>query len=70
MKPRTALILTGKPEQARKSQHIADLLEACQGRPLRPGVYNVVVRHDSWCNLLVDLGPCNCRPDIEITEAR
>ncbi len=69
MKSQKVLILTDKPERARTSQHLADLLEACQGRPLTPGVYSVVIRHDSWCLLLANHGPCNCKPDIEITEA-
>lgn len=69
MKPQKAIIFTNKPERVRSSQHLADLLDACQSRPLPPGVYNVLVRHDSWCRLLADRGPCNCRPDIEVTEA-
>ena len=69
MKPRKALILTDKPERVRTSQHLADLLNACQSRPLRPGLYNVLVRHDFWCRLLANRGSCSCRPDIEITEA-
>jgi hypothetical protein len=70
MKPQKALILTDKPERVQTSQHLADLLEACQRRPLRPGVYSVVVCHNPWCLLLANRGPCNCQPDIEIVEAR
>jgi len=64
------VILTDKPERARTSNHLADLLAATQERPLSPGVYSAVVRHDSWCSLLNDRGPCDCQPDIEIEEAR
>lgn len=63
--PKT-LLVTDKPERASKSQHVADLLDAYRNRPFPPGVYNVLVRHDSWCRLLNNRGPCNCHPDIEI----
>jgi len=61
-----AIVLTDKPERARKSCHLADLLDAYQAHPFPPGVYNVLVRHDAWCALLKNRGPCNCNPDIEI----
>ena len=58
--------LTDTPSQAGLGQHLTDLLDAYQARPLAPGVYDVAVRHDSWCKLLKQRGPCNCNPDIEI----
>jgi hypothetical protein len=61
-----AIVFTDKPERAQKSRHLADLVDAFQARPFPPGVYNVLVRHDAWCNLLKNRGPCNCSPDIEI----
>jgi len=62
----TPLVLTGKPERARTSQHLIDLIDAYQARPFPPGVYDVTVRHDPWCALLKNRGPCNCNPDIEM----
>lgn len=62
----TAAVFTGKPERAAQSQHLADLLTAYQHKPFAPGVYAVLVRHDAWCRLLNNRGPCNCHPDIEI----
>ena len=67
---RKALIVTDKPERARGSRHLEDLLAATREHPLGPGVYTALVKHDSWCLLLANRGPCNCKPDIEITEAR
>jgi hypothetical protein len=61
-----AIVLTDKPEHARKGLHLADLVDAYQTRPFPPGVYNVLVRHDTWCSLLKNRGPCNCNPDVEI----
>ena len=62
----TIALLTGKPERAAKSQHLADLIDAHVHKPLAPGVYSVLVRHDAWCRLLNNRGACNCNPDIEI----
>lgn len=60
------LLLTNKPERAAQSQHLTDLLNAYQSKPVAPGVYSVLVRHDAWCRLLNNRGACNCNPDIEI----
>ena len=65
MKKKTAII-TDKPEHVLGS-HIADLLTATRERPLPPGVYTVRVKHDSWCLLLANRGPCDCNPDIEMS---
>jgi len=51
-----------------KSQYMADLLDALHQKPLSPRVYDVEVRHDDWCSLLAESGPCNCNPDIKIKE--
>jgi hypothetical protein len=66
MKKAKTLVITPDPNRARQSQHLADLIDAYRNRPFSPGVYNVLVRHDSWCRLLNNRGPCNCNPDIEI----
>jgi hypothetical protein len=62
----SAIVLTDKPARARDSHHIADLIDAYHARPFPPGVYDVIVRHDSWCALLKNRGSCTCNPDIEI----
>jgi hypothetical protein len=70
MKKRVAII-TDNPERARASNHLHDLLAGLQAQPLPPGrVYSALVRHDSWCALLANRGPCNCNPDLEIAEVR
>ena len=39
-----------------------------QGK-LKPGTVHIIhVRHDSYCDLLNNRGPCNCRPDISQVE--
>lgn len=70
MKPRKTLIVTPYPDRVQGSNHLAALLAATRERPLTPGVYHVLVQHDSWCALLADHGACDCQPDIEIREAR
>lgn len=67
---RKILILTDKPDRARGSHHLADLLTATRERPLSPGVYTVLVKHDAWCTLLKNRGPRNCQPDIEMREVQ
>jgi len=62
----SAIVITDKPARACTSQHLTDLIDAYQARPFPPGVYDVIVRHDSWCALLKNRGPCTCNPDIEI----
>lgn len=66
-KPETVL-LTGNLHRVSGSQHLTDLLDAYQSKPFQPGVYSVLVRHDSWCRLLNNRGACNCNPDIELTD--
>lgn len=34
-----------------------------EGR-LQPGLCEVTVRHDAWCDLLAGKGPCNCEPEV------
>ena len=66
MKKSKSIIIPGKPERARSSTHLADILAAYRARPFSPGVYEAQVYHDSWCALLANRGPCNCNPDIRI----
>lgn len=48
----------------RVQDHIAKA--QAEGR-LKPGnAYTVEVYHDSWCNLLRGIGPCNCVPEVAL----
>lgn len=67
---RKIFIITDKPDRARGINHLADLLIATRERPLSPGVYTVLVKHDAWCTLLKNHDPCTCNPDIEMREVR
>jgi hypothetical protein len=31
---------------------------------MTPGLYEITVRHDSWCDLMAGRGPCNCDPAV------
>jgi hypothetical protein len=35
-----------------------------EGRFAPGNYYEIPVRHDGWCDLLADRGPCNCDPVI------
>lgn len=44
-------------------------LSALAGAPVKPGaIYDIEVRHDSWCDLLLGRGFCNCNPEIAMRE--
>jgi hypothetical protein len=43
---------------------IGPALEAVGAGTLAPGLYEVVVRHESRCDLLAGRGPCNCDPEV------
>jgi hypothetical protein len=32
----------------------------------KPGVFQMNIAHDDWCDLLTGKGDCNCNPDITI----
>jgi hypothetical protein len=35
---------------------------------LPPGHHHLYVMHDSWCDLLNEVGDCNCEPDVAVAE--
>ena len=35
---------------------------------LDPGVVEVDVLHDDWCNVMTGAGQCNCDPDVAIRD--
>jgi hypothetical protein len=44
-------------------------LRALGSGAVKPGhVYVIPVRHDSWCDLLRGIGPCNCDPEVRPPE--
>jgi hypothetical protein len=62
------LIVNPKPEQTKAGNYLTALLAA--GADIAPGtVHHVSIAHDDWCDLLTSRGPCNCTPDIRVTEA-
>ncbi len=51
---------TRRIKKPRKVQRVA----------LPPGVHHLVIKHDDWCDLLNQQGPCTCEPDIEVVAGR
>ena len=35
-----------------------------------PGIYDVQILHDDWCDLLNAKGPCNCEPEVKAPRRR
>jgi hypothetical protein len=62
-----------KQRAAAKHNYSDALLAAAQqafaNGTIKPGqVYEIPVRHDSWCDLPKAAGPCNCNPVIRPPE--
>lgn len=69
MKPvkKRVLVISDRPG----SRHIRRLLDSIQAKPPTPGRESLaVVRHVPWCSFLADIGPCDCRPDISLSEVK
>ena len=52
----------GYPDQP----YLAELLRLVAEGQLetRPGLQHVIIEHDDWCPLLLNTGPCICRPVV------
>ena len=45
-----------------RPKYLDDVLDRLQGQ--EPGVYETLILHDEWCDLLNGKGPCNCEPEV------
>lgn len=61
------LIVSPQPEHTQAGQYFPALLQASE--TLAPGtVAEAIICHDDWCLLLSERGPCNCTPEVRVTE--
>jgi len=45
--------------------YLEEMLKEAKNLDLsKPGVFQMNVAHDSWCNLLSGKGECNCSPTL------
>jgi hypothetical protein len=64
---KNVLVVSPNSAHARAGNYFSSLLAA--GVQSEPGtVSEAIIRHDDWCDLLTSRGPCNCNPEIQITE--
>ena len=45
-----------------KPKYLDDVIKQCRDKS--PGVYEIGVLHDDWCDLLNAKGRCNCEPEV------
>jgi hypothetical protein len=64
---KNVLVVSPNSAHARAGNYFPPLLAA--GAQSKPGtVSEAIIRHDDWCDLLGTRGPCNCNPEIHMTE--
>lgn len=63
------LVLSPDPARTKAGNYVPQALKLAENA--QPGkVYMTTIAHDEWCEFLTKAGPCNCEPNVSMTEVK